>query len=47
LGERLGASLQHAETGVLRDFYCVPYNKNQYKKQAIIALPAGADATQA
>jgi hypothetical protein len=32
---------------VFRDFDCVSYNKNQYKKQAIIALPASADAAQA
>jgi len=32
---------------VLRDFDCVSYNKNKYKKQGVIALPASADATQA
>jgi hypothetical protein len=32
LGERLGAPLQHAKTGVLRDFDCVPENKYKSKR---------------
>jgi hypothetical protein len=31
--ERSGGSLRHAETGVLRDFDCVLYNKNKYKSK--------------